>query len=410
MKKRLTRKLFLSLAAMGVTAATLTTSTFAWYTANTEAKVNTITASTESQGADSLFIASANAYANGATTGQKATAWDDYLATADVHLTGATTNLKPVYSNFGTNAVNQASSTKAQDPAAPVAGRSYNQIAGSTANYTYAKTADTEIASNKKYFTQSGTEAPYTYTEVASPVKADIANYYEQTRVADIVSYADEDTSTFLEFVFRVRTSKPIDEAKPLYFSAFELTSAATDGALTQIALASGTGTGISTKGLYGAQLVKALKLDVTSAPVSLGANSVIDDAGVLTRSTETAATTTTPTTYGFENLATAGSDTNITANGANAVGYYNKVMGANLVTPTSDYATEVAVKTDGDTDVVVATLPATEEGKQFSVVEVRFVLYLDGWDNYCYDIMQNQTVNFNFKLTTEASSSVLKK
>ena len=408
MKKRLTRKLFLSLAAMGVTAATLTTSTFAWYTANTEAKVNTITASTESQGADSLFIASANTYLNGATTGQKATAWDDYLATANVHLTGTTTNLKPVYSNFGTAPVKAATTGTEAQPA--VTGRSYNQIAGSTANYSYAKTTDTEIASNKKYFTQSGTAEPYTYTEVASPVKDDIATYYEQTRIEDIVSYADEDTSTFLEFVFRVRTSKPIDEAKPLYFSAFELTSAATDGALTQIALASGTGTGISTKGLYGAQLVKALKLDVTSAPVSLGANSAIGDEGVLTRSTETAATTTTPTTYGFENLATAGSDTNITANGANAVGYYNKVMGTNLVTPTSDYATEVAVKTDGETNVVVATLPETEEGKQFSVVEIRFVLYLDGWDNYCYDIMQNQTVNFNFKLTTEASSSVLKK
>lgn len=408
MKKRLTRKLFLSLAAMGVTAATLTTSTFAWYTANTEAKVNTITASTESQGADSLFIATANTYANGATTGQKATAFDDFLATADVHLTGSNPTLKPVYSNFGTAPVKAA--TTGTDAQAAVTGRSYNQIAGSTANYSYAETSDTDVVAGKKYFTQSGAAELYTYTEVASPVKADIGTYYEQTRIADIVSYADEDTSTFLEFVFRVRTSKPIEDAKPLYFSAFELTSAATDGALTQIALASGNGTGITSKGLYGAQLVKALKLDVTSAPVSLGANSAIDENGVLTRSTETASTTTTPTTYGFENLATANSDTNITANGANAVGYYNRVMGTNLVTPTSDYATEVAVKTTGDDDVVVATLPATETGKQFSVVEIRFVLYLDGWDNYCYDIMQNQTVNFNFKLTTEASSSVLKK
>lgn len=407
MKKRLTRKLFLSLAAMGVTAATLTTSTFAWYTANAEAKVSTITAETETAGADSLFISMANAYLNGATTGQKATGWDDYLATATPHLTGTTTNLKPVYSNFATWPVKAA--TTGENATEAVTGRSYNQFGESTANYTYAKTTDQSIDNSKTYYTKDGN----VYTAVSSPVVASINDYYERgARQADSVTYQDEDTSSFLEFVFRVRTSKPIDSAKPLYFSAFNITSTATSGATTQIALASGDGTGIQTTGLYGAKLVKALKLDVTSAAVSLGENNAIPAQGVLSRSTETAATATTPTTYGFEGLAgdtqNASTDTNIST--ANAVGYYNRVMGTNLVTPSNDYATEVAVNAaNADTDVIVATLPKTETGKQFSVVEVRFVLYLDGWDNYCYDIMQNQTVNFDFKLSTEISSSVLK-
>lgn len=45
----------------------------------------------------------------------------------------------------------------------------------------YVITEDTEINSEKIYYTRSGEEEPYTYTEVSSPVVGDISTYYEQS-------------------------------------------------------------------------------------------------------------------------------------------------------------------------------------------------------------------------------------
>ena len=73
MKKSLTRKLFLSVAALAATAATLTSSTWAWYTGNSEAKVNSVTASTAADGESSIYISSVTAYGT-----DEATTWSKY--------------------------------------------------------------------------------------------------------------------------------------------------------------------------------------------------------------------------------------------------------------------------------------------------------------------------------------------
>ena len=364
---KLFRKLALSGVALGAAAVTLTATTFAWYTSNTEADVTAVTAQTEAKSSASLFIATASEYdGTGATGYKQATDWNDYLAKATPTVTGSvdgTANayvLKPVFSNYGTVSTS-------------VSGRAYNKIA--------------EVTGTNK----------------------------------DTVTYAAENAGDFMEFVFRVRTSAGIDSSKDLYFSEFNLSAAATDAsvATTQVPLAGGDGTGITSKNaVYGASLLKALKLDVTSADVDLDADSAIPAEGSTSRKAGASAETDTVTTYGFESL--GGSDTNIGT--ANAVGYYNKVMGTNIAAPTTGYnvgtetflidltAADADTQKSGKTPVKVATIPATTSGDDFSVVEIRFVLYLDGWDNYCYDIMQGQKVNFSFQLTTEANSAVLYK
>lgn len=48
----------------------------------------------------------------------------------------------------------------------------------------YALTSDTEVDSDKTYYTRSGSgtaASPYTYTAVASPAKANLGSYYEMT-------------------------------------------------------------------------------------------------------------------------------------------------------------------------------------------------------------------------------------
>ena len=405
MKKSLTRKLFLSVAALAATAATLTSSTFAWYTANTEAQVNKVTASTEAKGSNSLFISAANAYAD-----TKATDWDAYLAEATPHLVSAAT-LKPVYSNFSTAPIKAATT----DPvAAAVEGRSYNAISKTTAQYSYAKTEDTALNATKTYYTRSDSE-PYTYTPVTTPEVANIGTYYEQKdRIADKVDYADETAANFLEFVIRVRSGNKLNSNTPLYFSKFNLTSNVTSGSAAQIALASSGKTGISGAGSYSADLLAALKLDVTSKAVTLKADNTIPETATDGATSRLKGTGTdevdTVTTYGFESMAAAPTNMAVTDDN-NAIGYYNTVMNRNIAKPADDYVSETALyklTTPAATNALaVATLPASGD-RDFSVIEIRFVLYLDGWDNYCYDIMQNQTVNFEFELTTTASSSVM--
>lgn len=398
MKKRLTRKLFLSLAAMGVTAATLTTSTFAWYTYNAEATVTQITAGTESSGNNSIFIAPALTYDTTDTT--KADSWDDYVATATIHPTGfnfSTDSLKPVYSNFG----NLVGGTSA------VAGRAYNKIQSSAKTIVQASGKAKE---NTTYYSDAaGTQK---VTEITAGT-TDVSTYYVRQ---DTVSYSDETTKDFIEFVFRVRTSSKVteDEGKNLYFSKFDLT--VDQSKATQVALAKNGVTGVNDN-TFTASLAKALKLDVTSANVGFTAG-VIDAAGTTSRlKGDATSETNAPKTYGFEALADATKEAGIST--ANAIGYYNTVMGTGLVEP--DTHTERATKLrEKDTDgklkaiqaneqaVVVANLPKTDGTNPFTVVEVRFVLYLDGWDNYCYDIMQNQTFTLDFALTTEINSAVL--
>lgn len=43
----------------------------------------------------------------------------------------------------------------------------------------YKKTTDTDVVSDKEYFTRTGSKEPYTYVKVENPTKADISTYYE---------------------------------------------------------------------------------------------------------------------------------------------------------------------------------------------------------------------------------------
>jgi len=377
---KLFRKLALSGVALGAAAVTLTATTFAWYTSNTEADVTSVTGQTEAKGSDSLFIATAATYD---TAGQVAQTWNAYKATATPILTGAkdqTANayvLKPVYSNFGT--IKAATTTPSAEA---VLGRAYNKI----------KSVET---------TGAGTnESPLVST----------------------VTYDDESASDFIEFVFRVKSGGALTDATPLYFSKFNITTGKTSevatDTITQVAMANGGSTGVDDPGLYGADLIKALKLDVTSANVALENDGTIGDTGATTRLKGTGSTeANNVTTYSFDSW---GSSSNLTVSDtANAVGYYNTVMGTNLpLTGPQGYVkgTDVVYvdmtaqnpDTSGKTAVSFASLPATTSGDDFSVLEVRFVLYLDGWDNYCYDVMQGQSVDFSFEITTTASSSCI--
>ncbi len=67
--KKLTRKLFLSVAALAVCATTLVSTTFAWYVSNSEANASAIGGSTADAGTDGNILVAKNKDATGAEAG-----------------------------------------------------------------------------------------------------------------------------------------------------------------------------------------------------------------------------------------------------------------------------------------------------------------------------------------------------
>ena len=95
---KLRRKLLSAGLALGASALTLTTSTFAWYTANREVTTGTVSgATTSTVDSSSLYISAAQTYA---TTSQGAAAqnFTAYTTTANpVVNASSSTELQPVY-------------------------------------------------------------------------------------------------------------------------------------------------------------------------------------------------------------------------------------------------------------------------------------------------------------------------
>ena len=353
---KLRRKLLAAGFAFGATALTLTTSTFAWYTANTEAKVTEFSGATSATAdSSSFYVAAASTYGSN----YKATAFTDFGSQVAPVLTGG----------------NSAAHTLT-----PVA---YSGAVTTIENET-ATTASTET-----------NFVPFLDTVFTGESSA-------EDKRDNTVRYGAYDANKVYEFVLRFRMANAKNSATNLYFSAFNLTTAKlTSGYVDQIALADGTwnnGTenvsvGITNKGKkYYADLAKAMKLTIKSQNLKAETSS---GSGVEGLEADGDATI---TTYDLTSYAT-GDDDNVS--GANAVAYYNKVLNKNI----SGTAQEaVSIGTDKAEAVAFASIPTS------GYVEVTFTFWLDGWDEYCYDVMQQQTFKFDFAATTESTKAVVKK
>jgi len=195
-------------------------------------------------------------------------------------------------------------------------------------------------------------------------------------------------------FSYALRFHVATDEASKLYFKTFNFTTDKSATYSKVVASNFGGTTGIDAKGEYFADLAKALKLTISYQALD-GATA---NGGALTGS---ATSTTYDLTTFFKNA-----DVNIAATGANALGYYDSVMGTTLdghAPAAADYTgTEVALKkTGGTTAVDFATVTTT------GYVEVTFTFWLDGWDSYCYDVMRQQKFEFDFTATVKENEGI---
>jgi hypothetical protein len=353
---KLRRKLLSAGFALGATALTLTTSTFAWYTSNTSVESKTISGATSAQAdSSSLFIANAKTY-NGSAPGAAGTAW-----------TAFATEVTPV--------VIASDQTHVLEPVA---------------------------------FTAVSTSAPLTYNTMS--VSGDDKDQVKYTAISSATS--------IYEYVLRFQIPNNA-AATPVYISSLSVTNSVSASTSQQLALAdnttlnvadatAATAVGIKETGNYNVDLLHSLKMTVVAQALSF-------DASEKTFSASGNAIT---TIYDLDGFADASKDVNI-ATTANAVGYYNAVLGTNISYPGADEYLSASVDgIDAVKCVASAAKSAVESGDANATIntlntlftmpsgiqymEVRFTFWLDGWDSFCYDTCRKQAFSVNMSFDTK--------
>ncbi len=92
--------------------------------------------------------------------------------------------------------------------------------------------------------------------------------------------------------------------------------------------------------------------------------------------------------------------------NNPNALDYYNAVMGTTL-THTST-ATELAKKVEAAEGVTAVNVTAVELAslESANAYEIIVTVWLDGWDQYCFDACRGQSFNIEMSFTTDSTKA----
>jgi len=391
---KLRRKLLSAGLAFGATALTLTTSTFAWYTANNEVTVGTVQGRTSVQAdTSSLYIAAAESYAT-ATTGTEESPVSYVAPGAKVYnisTYGSTKNVAYVG--------NVASAERELTPVA------YNEGKYGTLNATpqYVSVESPEVGNIGTYYERGGEAPSYTYTLTKDAALDNGKTYY--TRTSDAVTYNYDSTGAYVyEFVLRFQVPN-ISGTKDVYLSKFDLQNTAVASDSQQNVLTydeNGTSTGLKSGGQYNVDMLHALKMTVQTTTLT--------SAGDYYAANSTDETVTTKV-YDLDGYAVTSKDSDNLGATVNAVGYYNNVLGTNIVTPENYLAGATCVKSRTNVNADAAASEQTLS-KLFTVpstgfIEVRFTFWLDGWDSFCYDVCRKQNFSVDMAFSTTATKSI---
>ena len=312
--KNLTRKLFLSICTLAICAVTLVSTTFAWYTTNTEVSVDGVKGTASTSGDASIYVS-----------------WNGTDWAQSIDLTEIISGAKGEQYKTGHSLV----------PLQLKADGLYN-LAG------------TKDASK---------ESVVTFTLYFKTAKTD-KNIPLYIQNIDLVN---------------PNSLTPVDNL--LYLSSDKMMQANPENPEEQIQVNKpnvGVNRQVST---YAVDIVKALGMTTV----------------------ECNATDLTPITGGkalnidLENLASPKADIEVT--NANAVNYYNEVMKASISETGTVGLTQI--KEDAGQRSQIATLPQNGDAEA-----VTFTIFINGWDEYCYDAIKGQTFNFDIQFTTVNTTS----
>lgn len=360
---KLFRKLALSGVALGAAAVTLTATTFAWYTQNNEVSVTSVSGLTTTEAdTGSIYISAATHYTNATDLNVAATSWSTPGSSADP--------------------------TKVVDGTlAPVNYADYKKLTGATIP---------DGGSTK-------TQAVY-----GNFSAGDIIQYRLRLRAATAGSEMAVYLSDFQLDAYKLTVANQ---------NTTETKIAAKTDLPTQIGLA--TSGGVTENTAYGADIRKALKMTVAEFDRNASGT---EEQGTTDASGYALAASRT-TVYGFTNYAVEDNALAAPQNGSiDALDYYNQVTGSALSRPAHYFG-----QTSGEnpTDIAEVSLKKAESeagtlnsgtAQQFitipatGYVEVLITFWLDGWDEYCFDVMRSQKFTCSMKFTSSVGSATVAK
>ena len=364
MKLKGITKLVLAGTALAATAATLTTSTYAWYVTNNEVKATNVQGSTAgAKVAGSLLISEIDTANAGVPKGYTTTITPTPTKTAARGTTDDGTALKPV-------------------------------------NYVeYGLTKDTALDGNKTYYARTGSgtaQSPYVYAEVENPVVSDIATYYEKDLWFDAKGNLVT-SPTYLEFKFWLKASEAMNGIT-VKTTVTNKAEAAVDDAKKQTAyISNGIPSAASVGGLFAVDAAYALRMQVIQETYTVtyaDADNSIDAAladqtavaskvvGVVENHKATNGNTdyASPAVAGFTAI-DAGADANV---------YY---MGIMKEAGFGTDATQSGKSPDAPSDTWTSINLTKDSDNLFTIR-----IWLEGTDAQCFDSCIGQDFQFDFE------------
>jgi len=343
---KLRNKLILSCAALAAVATTAVSTTYAWYTSNTEVHANGISATTKNAGSDLLMIADGLAY----NSTSKA-----YEVIEDSKLVWGTT-VNPTL-----NASDLTPLAYKLDP---------TKIAAKN-------TTDVELVDLAGYEVSAavGTEGDDDYAPAVNGMQTG-------TTAA---------TTGYTQFVLFVKNGGT--EVKGLQMTIKNLTNVTKNTALPTKAIlnpaANAQYMGLSTSTTtYTVNALRVAAIDLEVSTVTGGTAIALADEGAYSLKSANS-------TYDMGDTITGSYD---------AHAYYNAIMEADLKADDAYKVETSAFRSLGDSagTKILVDLPAAATANNY--LKLDFKIFLNGWDKACFDACQGQEFSFDidFKTTTK--------
>jgi len=360
---KLRNKLILSCAALAAVATTAVSTTFAWYTSNTDVSATGIIAKTESKGDDTLLIS---------TTGKLG----DWHSSVDLNIDQNLIPLALGKAGDGTDG--------AETPADDL--NLYNWNANSDAvDTTAAVGEDGKFIEFTLYFkNQTATAAQSIYvnnftlkntTAVANYKPKDILSPAEVSGTVHnwvgFTGLTSEKASTYTFDLLRA-TNILIQKKKVAGYVNTDDADLATPGD-SPVSYADATA---------GVDFDKYVVLDTEASHNYKDFNDVLD----------------------AKKADDTNKETGQYATAANAHTYYNAVKGTTI--PTANPLKTSSIVQSGGTALNLGTTTAGESGNR-DIFEVKFTIFLNGWDLQCFNGVQGQKFSLEMGFSTSNTGAV---
>ena len=356
MKKSRIAKLALMGASITALAATLTTSTYAWYVSSKTANTSAATGSTASADSDGSVLLSVD--------GKYGT----------------------FYKSIALNSLGDSLL-----PSLTTDGVTFNALTSTE----YTLTADTDIDPLMTYYTRTGEASPYVYTKVENPLKANISTYYTKKPT---VTSDGSGTAYHISFYLLATNGGTVT---PNIKVSNTTTSFTPQQNITNYNVPKSGGNTLGNGELFTSNVLNALALSFTSTPGTklygdtgynadtingyvAGSTSSVSG-NHLTGSNKAATSTTVSPMISTYNTTALGDNT--PASGAH--NYYEAVSG---------YELTAAQKTRYAYETGIGTLSAAPK----TVYKMDYYLYLDGASDLCFNscALQNLSIEFSYSLS----------